>query len=89
MNRRREQREANILCARYLDRVRGRTGVALSQSRSGHHLSAENFRHEFHPSDALSTEMKPLAKNHIYRFFPPLIADHEYLDSRLVTIILT
>ena len=63
MNRRCEQRKGqgdSVLCARYLDWVYGRREVALSLSRGGHHLPAENFRREYHPSKALNTEMKKL-----------------------------
>ena len=65
MNRRREQRKGqgdSVLCARYLDWVSsyGRREVALSLSRGGHYLPAENFRREYHPSKALNTEMKKL-----------------------------
>ena len=46
----------SILFSRYLDWVRGRREVALSQTRVGHHLPVEDLRHESHPSETLCTE---------------------------------
>ena len=60
MRTKKRPRGFSSLCSRYLDWVYGRWEVALSLSRGGHHLPAENFRREYHPSKALNTEMKKL-----------------------------